>query len=198
MFCGKCGTNNPDTNKFCKKCGKPIGKRQPSAVPAPATSVMVATYPPAPPNYYISPPPVPPVPVATYPTAPPNYYVPPPPIPPVPVATYPQAPPGYYAPPQPVQVSAGTPAIAKPPSNKGLFLLDIMSILAGAVSWFLFPYICGILAIVFGGIVLFKSKNKKSIGAILVAILGILGIVIGLASIIVDLFYFSLFPPVGL
>jgi len=154
MFCGKCGTNNPDTNKFCKNCGRALIRLQSSDVSSPAA--------------------------------------------PVPVPAYPTAPPGYYAPTQPVQLSAGIPAVAKPSSNKGLFLLDIMSILAGAVSWFLFPFICGILAIVLGGVVLFKSKNKKGIGAIIVAILGIIGIVIGLASIIVYLFYFSFFPPVGL
>ena len=24
MFCGECGTQNPDTNAFCKNCGKPL------------------------------------------------------------------------------------------------------------------------------------------------------------------------------
>ena len=24
MFCGECGTQNPDTNQFCKNCGKPL------------------------------------------------------------------------------------------------------------------------------------------------------------------------------
>jgi hypothetical protein len=26
MFCGECGTENPDTNIFCKDCGKPLKK----------------------------------------------------------------------------------------------------------------------------------------------------------------------------
>ena len=26
MFCGDCGTQNPDTNAFCKNCGKPVKK----------------------------------------------------------------------------------------------------------------------------------------------------------------------------
>ena len=40
MFCGECGTKNPDTNQFCKNCGKPLKKKQlqPDAVPAPAAS----------------------------------------------------------------------------------------------------------------------------------------------------------------
>lgn len=33
MFCGECGTQNPDTNQFCKNCGKPL--RRPQQVPAP-------------------------------------------------------------------------------------------------------------------------------------------------------------------
>jgi len=33
MFCGECGTQNPDTNKFCKNCGKPLERRQPAAQP---------------------------------------------------------------------------------------------------------------------------------------------------------------------
>ena len=59
MFCGECGTRNPDTNQFCKNCGKPLARRQPaaqspaqpapvpvSAAPQPALSPVV-TYPPA-------------------------------------------------------------------------------------------------------------------------------------------------------
>lgn len=33
MFCGECGTQNPDTNQFCKNCGKPLRKIE--QVPAP-------------------------------------------------------------------------------------------------------------------------------------------------------------------
>jgi hypothetical protein len=35
MFCGECGAQNPDTNQFCRNCGKPLARRQPSAQPAP-------------------------------------------------------------------------------------------------------------------------------------------------------------------
>jgi hypothetical protein len=34
MFCGECGTQNPDTNQFCRNCGKPLIRRQPAAQPA--------------------------------------------------------------------------------------------------------------------------------------------------------------------
>jgi hypothetical protein len=39
MFCGECGTANPDTNKFCKNCGRPLGK--PRQAPEPAATVPV-------------------------------------------------------------------------------------------------------------------------------------------------------------
>ena len=51
MFCGECGTQNPDTNQFCRNCGKPLLKRQPAAQPA-------AAAPPAPAPVVFVPPPV--------------------------------------------------------------------------------------------------------------------------------------------
>jgi hypothetical protein len=35
MFCSECGAQNPDTNQFCRNCGKPLGKQQPAAQPVP-------------------------------------------------------------------------------------------------------------------------------------------------------------------
>jgi len=155
MFCGECGTQNPDTNQFCKNCGKPLRKplQAPAAQPA-AITVLTAPAPQAQPVYY----------------------------PPQPAGI------------QPPGVVADAPV--KPPLKKRMLLLDILSILVGAVSWFVYPYICGIIAIVLGAVVLNKSRNKKGMGAILVAILGIIGIIIGLASIVVNVFYFSFFPSV--
>jgi uncharacterized membrane protein YvbJ len=28
MFCGECGTQNPETNRFCRNCGKPLKRQQ--------------------------------------------------------------------------------------------------------------------------------------------------------------------------
>jgi hypothetical protein len=42
MFCGECGTANPDTNKFCKNCGKPLGKHRQATEPAAALPVTPA------------------------------------------------------------------------------------------------------------------------------------------------------------
>ena len=58
MFCGECGTENPDTNRFCKNCGKALVQRQatgtpgasggtPPAQPAPATAIPEVKQPPA-------------------------------------------------------------------------------------------------------------------------------------------------------
>lgn len=33
MFCGECGTQNPDTNQFCRNCGKPLPRHQPAVQP---------------------------------------------------------------------------------------------------------------------------------------------------------------------
>lgn len=38
MFCGECGTQNPDTNQFCKNCGKPLRKAQQSPATQPVAT----------------------------------------------------------------------------------------------------------------------------------------------------------------
>lgn len=41
MFCGECGTQNPETNSFCKNCGRPLRKTEAGAdAPAPAPVVQ--------------------------------------------------------------------------------------------------------------------------------------------------------------
>lgn len=35
MFCKECGAQNPDNNKFCNSCGKPLGAQPQTAVAAP-------------------------------------------------------------------------------------------------------------------------------------------------------------------
>lgn len=156
MFCGECGTENAETRKFCKNCGKPLRSARPPQGVQPAA------------------PPVPPI------------------VAPQPVSV-PVAPPQHgYSPPQPVQSPppAGTVAPAKPPLNKGLLGLGIAGLLIALVAWFRYPYICGLLAMVLGILVIARSDNRK--GA--VALVAALAILIGLAAIIVDLFYFMIFP----
>ncbi len=156
MFCGECGTENAETRKFCKNCGKPLR----SALPLPGAQPAAAPVPPVVAPRQVSDPVAPPQPV--------------------------------YASPQPVNSPppAGTPAPARPPLNKGLLGLGIAGLLLALVAWFRYPYICGLLAIVLGILVIARSDNRK--GA--VALVAALAILIGLAAIIVDLFYFTIFP----
>lgn len=47
MFCSECGTQNPNTNRFCNSCGKPL-LQQPAAQPlVPPAAAPVETAPPA-------------------------------------------------------------------------------------------------------------------------------------------------------
>jgi len=115
MFCGECGTQNPDTNQFCKNCGIPL-KRVATATASQTAPAMGAS---------------------------------------------PLTPPGNYVPPPQAPLVAGNPVVAKQPWSKGLLLLGIGSLLVGGASWFVYPYICGILAIILGGVVLFKSRKKR-------------------------------------
>lgn len=131
MFCGECGTPNPDTNQFCKECGKPLKKFQPSTAPGV----------------------------------------------PVPVATYPSA--------VPINVTPET--VVKKPGISAYIVkrkFSIISILCAAGSFLFYPYILGILAILFGVIALYKKDY-----------LGILGIIIAATSLGLDWFYLDIFPP---
>lgn len=147
MFCGECGTQNPDTNQFCKNCGRPLKRPQQAPAPQPAAAPATAPQP--------------------------VYYQPAP-------AAVPGAPGAPVA-----------PAAAKPPLNKGLLVLGILGIVLGCVSFFFYPYLCGIAAVVLGGITLFRTERKTGI----TGIIAIAALVIGLASIILDHFYLVIFPP---
>ena len=160
MFCGECGTQNPDTNQFCKNCGKPL--RRPQQAPAPQPVAVPAQ------------------PVAAPPQPQPVYY-PPQPAGVQPQAIPPVAPPGYAL----VQVASTT--------DKLLTVAAIIGLVVSIVSWFRYPYLCGIAAIVIGAGVFYKTKNKKS----KTAIVAILAILIGLVCIVFDLFYLTILPPVA-
>jgi hypothetical protein len=153
MFCGECGTQNPDTNQFCKNCGKPLRKPQQAPVSQPAAPVPPVTAPaPAQPVYY----------------------------------------PAQPAASQPGVSPQGTPVVEKPPINKVMLALGIIGILAGIGSWLRYPYLLGILAIVLGAVAMAKPENRR--GAVL--IIACLAVLIGLASIVFDMFYLMIMPPV--
>lgn len=158
MFCGECGTQNPDTNQFCKNCGKPLRKPQQAPVPQPTAvpAQPVAAYQP------VTPSPVPQVSGAQAQGIPPA------------------APPGYTL----VPVASTT--------DKLLTVGAIIGLVVSIVSWVRYPYLCGIIAIVIGAGVFSKTRNKKS----KTAIIAILAIIIGLASIAFDVLYLMIMPPV--
>ena len=148
MFCGECGTENPDTNSFCKNCGKPLRRPQQAPQPAAVPVPQAATPPPA--------------------------YTPP-------IAGHAPA----------AAVPAGAPAVAKPSLNKGLLALGIVGFILAIVSWFFYPYLCGIAAVILGGVTFYKTENKIGIVAIIAIVAG----VIGIASMAIGYFYLVLFPP---
>jgi hypothetical protein len=47
MFCGECGTQNPETNRFCKNCGKPLKNAGTGSAPGVASAAPVSTPAPA-------------------------------------------------------------------------------------------------------------------------------------------------------
>ena len=57
LMCSRCGTQNPDTNRFCQNCGTPLAAPAPTpAMPVGATAASPFTSPPSPPAAYASPP----------------------------------------------------------------------------------------------------------------------------------------------
>jgi hypothetical protein len=72
-----------------------------------------------------------------------------------------------------------------------LTVTGVIGFLASIGSWVIYPYLCGIIAIVLGALVFFKSGNRKRKGVII----AVLGLIIGLGSILVDVLYFAIFPP---
>jgi hypothetical protein len=152
MFCSECGTQNPDTNQFCKNCGNPFRKTLPAqAPPAVVPAQPVNTPSPAQPVDYSSQPAVM----------------------------------------KPVTAAPAGSAVAAPAGKDNkMLVLGIGSAIVSIISWLVYPYLLGILAIILGGIAGTKSGNKKGKAVII----GILGILIGLASIIFNIFYLDLFP----
>ena len=134
MFCGECGTENPDINRFCKNCGKPLKKPQPM-------QQQVAQ-----------------------PTSAPAYYIPPPGPPPPGPAQHPVV--QQQAPPVTLPV---TPGVSKRWSRAKIFAL--LSILFGAVSLIMAPYIAGIIGVLLG-ILAVREKQKLGFIGIAIAIIG--------------------------
>lgn len=157
MFCGECGTQNPDTNQFCKNCGKPL--RTARQVQAP-----------------------PPAPAPVYPAAGP-----------LPAPAPPQ---GYSPAPAPAYVpqAAGAPTAAPAQAgilSSGAFWIGLISVVLAGVSWFYYPYLCGLAAVAAGGFALFRSRTVS----MKIAVIGGIGVAVAIVSMLVDFFFYTLFPP---
>lgn len=140
MFCGECGTQNPDTNQFCKNCGKPIKRPQQAQAPQPAAT----------------------------------------PLPPA----------GMQQP----GVAAGAVAPEPSPVSRGMWVLSVFlglgSLITGVGGFIFYPYILGALAVISGGSSIYIIRKKFGF----TAVVALFGIVLGLAAIIIDSFYFQIFP----
>ena len=109
---------------------------------------------------------------------------PPPPPPPVtPGAPQPAASPSYYIPP------AGTGTSPLPKAKPERDWPGIGSIVLAILSWLVIPYILGLIAIFFGGISVKNAKKSEQKSPVL----GIIGIVIALVSLLVNFFYVFIF-----
>jgi hypothetical protein len=124
-------------------------------------------------------------------------------VPATPVYTAPQpaqaafpVPPSGGAPVPAPAATAQTQTAAQPAVKAGLFStlagkLGGAGLACGILSWIRYPYIFGILAVVIGAVAIYKAENRKG----KVAIIAILGITVGLVSILLDFFFLDLFAP---
>ena len=151
MFCGECGTKNPDTNKFCINCGKPLRKTTAAAQPVPPPAIEI---PPQSEDYLFPP-------FSTGGTVPNN------PI----KATKSSA---TVAP-----VTTALPATQPAQSPRDWFA--IVSFILALVSWMIYPIIIGFFAMGIGIFSLYAAKKKQSkipVIAVIAVIIGLLAIVL--------------------
>jgi hypothetical protein len=147
MFCGECGTQNPDTNGFCKNCGKALKKGQttPSSVPAAVP------------------------------------------------AQHPFQPSGA---PADITIAAGTASSVERKSSRNW--IGILSLIPAILSWLVYPYVMGVLAIILGAYSVFQTRKRSG----KIAYLALAGIIIALVAVLFNYFYLdlfakSLFPATG-
>lgn len=136
MFCGECGTQNPDTNAFCKNCGKPVRRPTVQGI-APGSGQPAGA--------------------------------------------------AQSTPPAPGIVTAHV-QDGHGPAPGFLATLKrrkavVASIICGVVSALILPYVLGAFAIIIG----IWAVYKKDVP-------GVIGIIIGSMVILVNYFYFVIFP----
>jgi uncharacterized membrane protein len=91
-----------------------------------------------------------------------------------------------------VPVGGSAVPVVLPARNNKMLVLGIVGVLLGIGSFLRYPYLLAILAIVLGGSVIAKPENRR--GAVL--IVACLAILIGIVSIVFDMFYLVILPPV--
>jgi hypothetical protein len=69
--------------------------------------------------------------------------------------------------------------------------IGFISVIMGVIAFYSYPYLAGILAVVLGGYSVYAVRKKTG----RIAFIAIAGIIIGLSAMIVDSYYFVLFPP---
>jgi hypothetical protein len=195
MFCGECGTQNPDTNRFCINCGKPLKKNlnvAPVAHPAPASAPLpvpqAVQLPPKPVSQQSFP--VPP-PGTTVPQAPTAAPVPVPQAaqqPPKPVSqqSFPVPPPGITVPQEPATTTLSAAPLEKSHRN----WLAIISFILALVSWVIYPIIIGFFAMGLGIFSLYTAKKGQS----KIPVIAVIAIIIGLLAIVLNFFWLDIFP----
>jgi hypothetical protein len=166
VFCGDCGTKNPDTNKFCITCGKPLRKTPAAAQPAPPPAIEI----PQQSEDYLSPP---------FPTGGivPNN--------PVKVINS-----------SPTVAPSTTTLPATRPEKSPRNWFAIVSFILALLSWVIYPIIIGFFAMGLGIFSLYTAKKKKSkipVIAVIAVIIGLLAIVLNFFYL--DLFAPAILPP---
>jgi hypothetical protein len=149
MFCGECGTQNPDTNRFCINCGKPLKKNlnaSPVAPPAPAAA------------------PVPVQPAIQEPTNPFSQQ------------SYPVPPPGMIVP-APATTSLPATQRGKSPRNWFAIVSFILALLSWVIYPIIFGFFAMGLGI-FSLYTAKKQQSKIPVIAIIAVIIGLLAIVL--------------------
>jgi amino acid transporter len=148
MFCGECGTQNPDTNRFCINCGKPLKKNpnaSPVAHPAPADAPVQ--------------------PVVAQPTKP------------VSQQSYPIPPPGMTVPPAPATTTLSATQLEKSPRNWLAIVSVILALLSWVIYPIIIGFFAMGLGI-FSLYTAKKQQSIIPVIAVIAIIIGLLAIVL--------------------
>jgi hypothetical protein len=152
MFCGECGTQNPDTNRVCSNCGKALKKNlnaSPVAPPAPAAA---------------------PVPVQPALQEPPN---------PFSQQSYPVPPPGMTVPQAPTTTTLPATQRGKSSRNWLAIVSFILALLSWVIYPIIIGF-CAMGLGIFSLYSAKKGQSKIPVIAVISIILGVLAVVLNI------------------